>query len=313
MVPRHGRHDLGPAPRSGRLDPGDHRGRRRRGQGDHLPALRRGHGYIGERYDAGPELQFLNARYYDPKLSLFTSPDWLDVTLPGVGTNRFAYAGNSPVNQSDPSGNLFNDTAFSRGWDSVFGGGSWDSTAIGRMDTGDLDHATTMGAAGTLVGSQAGVAGGVALGAATGGVTAVATVPAGSIGGAAVGGGLGFGLGFVLDTVEEFLTGNVVLSVNPDGSYTTPAGNEVRNHGKKGNGQDYLDQKGHTGETVDSILGGPTDSYTTAQGDSSTGGRESVTVHVGQNGDWVAVNDKTGKVIQVNDRNNPRQQPPKRK
>ncbi|PZQ48217.1 MAG: hypothetical protein DI556_15485, partial [Rhodovulum sulfidophilum] len=64
------------------------------------------HGYIGERYDAGPELQFLNARYYDPKLSLFTSPDWLDVTLPGVGTNRFAYAGNSPVNQSDPSGNL---------------------------------------------------------------------------------------------------------------------------------------------------------------------------------------------------------------
>ena len=105
MVPRHGRHDLGPAPRSGRLDPGDHRGWWRRGQGDHLPALRRGHGYIGERYDAGPELQFLNARYYDPKLSLFTSADWLDVTLPGVGTNRFAYAGNSPVNTSDPSGN----------------------------------------------------------------------------------------------------------------------------------------------------------------------------------------------------------------
>ena len=64
------------------------------------------HGYIGERYDERPQLQYLNARYCDPKLSLFTSPDWLDVTLPGVGTNRFAYAGNSPVNQSDPSGNL---------------------------------------------------------------------------------------------------------------------------------------------------------------------------------------------------------------
>lgn len=62
-------------------------------------------GYIGERYDEAPELQFLNARYYDPQLSLFTSPDWLDPDLPGVGTNRFAYAGNSPVNQSDPGGN----------------------------------------------------------------------------------------------------------------------------------------------------------------------------------------------------------------
>lgn len=264
------------------------------------------HGYIGERFDAVPGLQYLNARYYDPKLSLFTSPDWFEVTIPGVGTNRYAYAGNSPLNTSNPSGNLFNDTALSRGWDSIFGGGSWDSTTIGRMGSGDLGHATTMGAAGTLVGSQAGVAGGAALGAATGGVTAVATVPGGSIGGAAVGGGLGFGLGFILDTIEEFTNENVVSSVNSDGNFTTPAGNEVRNHGKKGNGQDYLDQKDYTGETVDSILGGPVDSYPTNQGDSSIGGKESVTVHVGQNGDWVAVNDKTGKVIQVYDRNNPR-------
>ena len=31
--------------------------------------------------------------------------DWLEITDPGVGTNRFAYAGNSPVNLSDPGGN----------------------------------------------------------------------------------------------------------------------------------------------------------------------------------------------------------------
>lgn len=62
-------------------------------------------GFVGERYDSSPELQFLNARYYDPDLSLFTSPDWLPITDPGVGTNRFAYAGNSPVNASDPGGN----------------------------------------------------------------------------------------------------------------------------------------------------------------------------------------------------------------
>lgn len=97
-------------------------------------------GYIGERYDEAPELQFLNARYYDPQLSLFTSPDWLDPDLPGVGTNRFAYAGNSPVNASDPEGHLWNNTAFSRGWDSVFGEGSWDNTHVGQMEGGDLDQ-----------------------------------------------------------------------------------------------------------------------------------------------------------------------------
>ena len=63
-------------------------------------------GYIGERFDARAELQFLNARYYDPKLSLFTSPDWLDPDIPGVGTNRFAYADNSPLNASDPNGQI---------------------------------------------------------------------------------------------------------------------------------------------------------------------------------------------------------------
>lgn len=70
------------------------------------------HGYVGERFDEAPELQFLNARYYDPALSLFTSPDWPDPDVSGVGTNRFAYAGNSPLNASDPNGQWFE-----TGWD----------------------------------------------------------------------------------------------------------------------------------------------------------------------------------------------------
>lgn len=64
-------------------------------------------GFIGERYDADAGLQYLNARYYDPKLGLFLQPDWFEVTEAGVGTNRFAYAGNDPVNASDPGGNGF--------------------------------------------------------------------------------------------------------------------------------------------------------------------------------------------------------------
>lgn len=62
------------------------------------------HGYIGERLDADAELQYLNARYYDPKLAMFIQPDWFEVTQPGVGTNRYAYAGGDSVNSSDSTG-----------------------------------------------------------------------------------------------------------------------------------------------------------------------------------------------------------------
>ncbi len=46
------------------------------------------------------------ARYYDPELSLFLQPDWFEVTKAGVGTNRFSYCFNDPVNLSDPNGNI---------------------------------------------------------------------------------------------------------------------------------------------------------------------------------------------------------------
>ncbi|MCZ7676385.1 MAG: RHS repeat-associated core domain-containing protein [Roseovarius sp.] len=64
-------------------------------------------GFLGERYDEHAELQFLNNRYYDPELALFIQPDWLGVTEPGVGTNRYDYANNDPVNKFDPNGNFF--------------------------------------------------------------------------------------------------------------------------------------------------------------------------------------------------------------
>ncbi len=62
-------------------------------------------GFIGERYDSDAGLQYLNARYYDPELGLFLQPDWFEVTQAGVGTNRYSYSFNDPVNRMDPSGN----------------------------------------------------------------------------------------------------------------------------------------------------------------------------------------------------------------
>ena len=47
---------------------------------------------------------YLHARYYDPTLGIFLSPDRLHPKMPGVGMNRYAYAGGNPINATDRSG-----------------------------------------------------------------------------------------------------------------------------------------------------------------------------------------------------------------
>jgi RHS repeat-associated protein len=63
-----------------------------------------GRGYIDERYDPETELQYLHARYRDPDLPNFLTPDWWDVIQPGIDINRYAYAADDPVNGSDANG-----------------------------------------------------------------------------------------------------------------------------------------------------------------------------------------------------------------
>jgi RHS repeat-associated protein len=63
-------------------------------------------GFIGERHDPETGLLYLHARYYDPVIGRFLSPDTLDPIEPGVGTNRYAYADNDPINKSDPNGHV---------------------------------------------------------------------------------------------------------------------------------------------------------------------------------------------------------------
>ncbi|MEM9222504.1 MAG: RHS repeat-associated core domain-containing protein, partial [Pseudomonadota bacterium] len=60
--------------------------------------------FLSERYDESTGLNYLNARYYDAPSGRFISPDKLNPLEPGVGTNRYAYAGNDPINFKDPSG-----------------------------------------------------------------------------------------------------------------------------------------------------------------------------------------------------------------
>lgn len=50
-------------------------------------------------------LTALFALFASQASALFIQPDWLDPDEPGVGTNRYAYSHNDPVNRRDPEGN----------------------------------------------------------------------------------------------------------------------------------------------------------------------------------------------------------------
>ena len=52
-------------------------------------------------------LTTLFALFASQASAMFIQADWLDPTQPGVGTNRYAYSGNDPVNQRDPNGNWY--------------------------------------------------------------------------------------------------------------------------------------------------------------------------------------------------------------
>ena len=65
--------------------------------------------YRGYYYDTETELYYLQTRYYDPELGRFISQDSLEYADPETinGLNVYAYCGNNPVMNIDPSGNAW--------------------------------------------------------------------------------------------------------------------------------------------------------------------------------------------------------------
>src|SRR5262249_6291210 len=60
-------------------------------------------GYVGERQDESG-LLYLHARYLDPAMGRFVSPDPLSQGGSLVGLNGYAYANDNPINFSDRKG-----------------------------------------------------------------------------------------------------------------------------------------------------------------------------------------------------------------
>ncbi|MFH1263438.1 MAG: RHS repeat-associated core domain-containing protein [Pseudomonadota bacterium] len=68
-------------------------------------------GYTGQRRDSSTSLLYLHARYYDPVLGRFISPDPLTPGKSVVHLNRYAYADNDPINKIDVTGMQSDGTA----------------------------------------------------------------------------------------------------------------------------------------------------------------------------------------------------------
>jgi RHS repeat-associated protein len=131
--------------------------------------------YLNERYDAETGLLYLHARYMDPLLDRFLTPDTWNPELPGVDINRYAYAGNDPINASDANGHWI-------GADDVVatGGGALVGLAVqagidawnGQLSS--WQDYTSAGVAGAVMG-EATLYGGPVVGGAAGGATHAAT------------------------------------------------------------------------------------------------------------------------------------------
>jgi RHS repeat-associated protein len=67
-------------------------------------------GFTGHIKDKATGLNYMQARYYDPALGRFLSIDPVGFDDTGNPTyfNRYAYSGNDPVNNIDPTGGQFN-------------------------------------------------------------------------------------------------------------------------------------------------------------------------------------------------------------
>lgn len=149
--------------------------------------------YTGQERDASTGLMYYEARYYDPRLGRFISPDSIVSTLSvPQDLNRYAYARNNPMLYTDPSGHC--PICIGIGIGILIGAISsgiqsdWDlkSTLIGGVIGGasagigagvaSSVYSATLSALGS---TWAGVAGGVVGGAAAGGTSAVLANAAG--------------------------------------------------------------------------------------------------------------------------------------
>ena len=85
-----------------------------------VPQAPAGVGYTGHVYDEQVGLIYAGARWYDPKVGRFLSPDSVRFAADDTTSfNRYAYVGNDPLSWIDPDGNMKRDMTGNRSGDSA--------------------------------------------------------------------------------------------------------------------------------------------------------------------------------------------------
>ncbi len=98
--------------------------------------------------------------------------------------------------------------------------------------------------------------------------------------------------------------GPTIVEARPDGTFKTPGGNTVGNHGGKGGGLEYITGKGHTPKQIDDIIANPRlDLSGFVAGKVRYKGQE-MTLLTGQDGHWVVLS-PNGEVVAASNRNRP--------
>jgi len=133
------------------------------------------HKFTGQEEDDSTGLYYYGARYYDPQIGRFVTPDWY-VQAPGdpQSFNRYAYARNNPIRYTDPTGNFWFVAAII--------GAIIGAVSAGIQSGGDFKSIL----AGAGIGFLAGAAGGVAGSAVHGGF--FGAIVGGAVGGSVAGG-----------------------------------------------------------------------------------------------------------------------------
>ena len=139
--------------------------------------------YTGKERDSTTGLYFYEARYYDPVLGRFISPDtFVQGPIDPQTLNRYAYVRNNPILYNDPSGNFFGIGALIGAIVGAVSAGIQSGGDIGAILTGAVIGgiagevgAQVGGFVAETVGSQFGNIAGYAAGGLAGGAAAGAT------------------------------------------------------------------------------------------------------------------------------------------
>gem|GEM_PF-1940831 len=134
-------------------------------------------GYTGQYTDSDTGLVYMRARYYDPATGQFLTRDPLEAST----RQRYLYAGDDPINQTDPTGLLFGaDTLLAGAIGGVVGGVAGAGGYLYGVANGTQSFSVSELAASTAANAVGGAAAGACLG-----TTYVAVVACGAVGGAA--------------------------------------------------------------------------------------------------------------------------------